>query len=284
MSKNIYYVYIHTRLDTGEVFYVGKGSGNRERSKHSRNRYWHNVVSKTEWISSVVQCNMSEEDSLLLEMWLIAKFRHSGVKLCNMTDGGDGVRMDQPSTMKMVVCSNGMEFDSINAAAKWAGVGASKISSVVNGRRVTSGGFSWWLKGEAPIDYVSPTSRMGKAKKIYRSDGVCFESIKDAADSVGGDSANLSSCARGLINTAYGFAWSYDSVPDEPISRYDRSAISLGIPLICIDTGEEFPSASHAARWVSSVTDHKSATGWPISCCAKGRSASAYGFKWRYVE
>lgn len=39
-----FYVYQHTRNDTGEVFYVGKGSGDRLKSNKRRNSHWTRIV------------------------------------------------------------------------------------------------------------------------------------------------------------------------------------------------------------------------------------------------
>ena len=47
----IYYVYEHTRPDTGNVFYVGKGSFKRAYSKAKRNKHWHNIVNKAQGFS-----------------------------------------------------------------------------------------------------------------------------------------------------------------------------------------------------------------------------------------
>ena len=44
--KNIYYVYLHLKADTNEIFYVGKGKGVRATTLHNRNNYWKNVVTK----------------------------------------------------------------------------------------------------------------------------------------------------------------------------------------------------------------------------------------------
>jgi len=46
----MFYVYEHTRNDTGLVFYVGKGNGKRlnvgKNGGGSRNRYWKHIVPK----------------------------------------------------------------------------------------------------------------------------------------------------------------------------------------------------------------------------------------------
>jgi hypothetical protein len=87
-----FYVYEHIRRDTGVVFYVGKGQGNRHCSKRDRNQYWHNVVNKAGGFDfRVVTENQSEELILLAEIEKINQLRTLGVALVNLTDGGEGI-------------------------------------------------------------------------------------------------------------------------------------------------------------------------------------------------
>ena len=88
---DLYYVYQHTRLDENLVFYVGKGKNNRHSEKNNRNRYWHNVVNKAGFTSQILYGNLDEELSLLIEMELIDKYKKLGIKLVNITSGGEGV-------------------------------------------------------------------------------------------------------------------------------------------------------------------------------------------------
>jgi hypothetical protein len=92
MSLERFYVYEHIRNDTGAVFYVGKGCGRRSVHDHNRGIYWDRIVNKAQGFSVryPVQ-NVDEELSLLAEMELIDKYRKTGVRLVNVSDGGDGV-------------------------------------------------------------------------------------------------------------------------------------------------------------------------------------------------
>jgi len=87
----MFYVYEHTRLDTGAIFYVGKGSNARCNETHNRNRYWNNIVKKSNGFSiRKVAEGISEELAFLVEMERIDQLKRIGVKLANLTDGGEG--------------------------------------------------------------------------------------------------------------------------------------------------------------------------------------------------
>ena len=89
VSMNIYYVYQHRRDDTGEVFYVGKGKGNRCFSKN-RNKHWKNISNKTSYSIEIVYDNLPSEIACLVEIGLITKYKIQGLELCNYTIGGEG--------------------------------------------------------------------------------------------------------------------------------------------------------------------------------------------------
>lgn len=90
------YVYEHWRLDKNECFYVGFGSTpRRAHSKHDRNKYWKNIVKKLESKGStyevkIIADGLSKDEALNLEIKRIAAWRWLGVKLSNITDGGEG--------------------------------------------------------------------------------------------------------------------------------------------------------------------------------------------------
>ncbi len=86
-----FYVYVHRRNDTGAPFYVGKGKGARLRVTQHRNPFWKRVAEKAGWSASVVLRDLDEELAHLAEMELIAKYRAIGVRLTNLTDGGEGL-------------------------------------------------------------------------------------------------------------------------------------------------------------------------------------------------
>jgi hypothetical protein len=88
MTSNAY-VYVHNRLDNGQPFYVGKGSGNRATSRKGRNQYWERIAKKVGFQSVILQSGLTHCQALNAEKFVIAALRKR-YQLTNVTDGGDG--------------------------------------------------------------------------------------------------------------------------------------------------------------------------------------------------
>ena len=107
-----YYVYVHTRNDTGKVFYVGKGQGKRAWSSDSRNPHWKSIVKKAggHTVNIVFRSDV-EQEAFDEEMRLILKHGRidlgTGI-LCNKTDGGEGTSgaVCSPETRERMTGSN----------------------------------------------------------------------------------------------------------------------------------------------------------------------------------
>lgn len=100
-----YYLYQHIREDLDSVFYIGIGTKakkhtnahnkeySRAYSKGSRNNFWHNVVSHTDY---KVEILMESDDYEIVKKVEIALIKQYGRRdlgegnLVNLTDGGDG--------------------------------------------------------------------------------------------------------------------------------------------------------------------------------------------------
>lgn len=95
-------VYAHIRLDTDEIFYIGRGvSQARSTSKYSRNKYWHNIVNKCGYRTEILWKStpgLSKEEAWrqagIKEVALIKQYGRKDLgegNLVNMTNGGEGV-------------------------------------------------------------------------------------------------------------------------------------------------------------------------------------------------
>lgn len=85
-----FYVYLHRRADSKEVFYVGKGSGRRAWNTQYRSEYWHRVAGKYGVEIEMAAEGLTEADAFALEIELIAHHKARGVRLVNATIGGEG--------------------------------------------------------------------------------------------------------------------------------------------------------------------------------------------------
>lgn len=86
-------IYRHIRLDNNQIFYIGIGSLKRAYKKYGRNKYWKNVINKTEYEIQILKSDLTWEDAKELEIMLIKHYgrlnNNTGI-LVNMTDGGEG--------------------------------------------------------------------------------------------------------------------------------------------------------------------------------------------------
>lgn len=85
-----YYVYEYIRLDTNEVFYVGKGKNGRYKTLNNRNPMFLNIVKSAPYKVIKVLENLSNEDALEAEMSFIKYRKSLGQASCNLTSGGQG--------------------------------------------------------------------------------------------------------------------------------------------------------------------------------------------------
>jgi len=92
INKN-FYIYEWFNIDTGEVFYVGKGCGKRYKvkSKTARNNYFTNYINKYNCDVRKTHANLTEDEAFNLEIKTIEKYKSQDQCKCNITLGGGGV-------------------------------------------------------------------------------------------------------------------------------------------------------------------------------------------------
>lgn len=115
MSALGFYTYEHTRNDTGAVFYVGKGRGKRAGSTHGRNQYWKRVVGKAGGFGvRMIAEGVDEELAHFIEIERIDQCKRIGIRLANITDGGEGASgrvMSEASKQKLRDVRTGVPRD-----------------------------------------------------------------------------------------------------------------------------------------------------------------------------
>jgi len=91
------YVYSHTRLDNGKVFYIGIGSDKKYSRAFffkNRNHIWKSIYNKTPIKVDILFDNLSWEEACAKESELIKSIGRIDLKegtLSNLTDGGEGL-------------------------------------------------------------------------------------------------------------------------------------------------------------------------------------------------
>jgi hypothetical protein len=119
------YLYIHTRLDKNEVFYVGIGKDSdgkyvRAFSKKRRSDFWNNIVKNCEYKINILHDNLSWKEICEKEKYYINLYGRKDLKtgtLCNLTNGGDGVNGYTHNKQRLLKLSNNAK-NSNNPRAK----------------------------------------------------------------------------------------------------------------------------------------------------------------------
>lgn len=87
---NEFYTYEYYVEDTDEVFYIGKGKGDRAFSGR-RNKFCEDMKSTHNWKVRIIKDNLTEEEAFAEEIRLIKHYReNTDYRITNRTDGGDG--------------------------------------------------------------------------------------------------------------------------------------------------------------------------------------------------
>jgi hypothetical protein len=81
----MFYTYAHYTVDSNQIFYIGKGSGDRHLSKASRGKDWWRVVNEHDYYSVILAYWYNEDDSYTHEELLVDIFKH---QLVNKRPGG----------------------------------------------------------------------------------------------------------------------------------------------------------------------------------------------------
>ena len=147
------------------------------------------------------------------------KNNNSVTNLCYGTPSEDGLdkRRDGTHGGKAVRRSDGVEFINLSEAAEKTGCGISGISETCNGNRRSCGGFGWeFVDKDDRVIRVSKQelkpqgNELGaRGTRVKRSDGIVFDSLRQAAKISKCSSGDICSVCRGKRKSAGGFTWIY---------------------------------------------------------------------------
>lgn len=228
-----YYVYVHKKATSGEVFYVGKGTADRAWQKgYKRNQHWKRIVDKYGYTVELVETGYQNWYAIEREIQLIEFYGINN--LCNITDGGEnggaGRKWSDESRAKLSASKKGKPNPLIAGEKNHMKTKESKekISAILKGRKMP------WMNGEKnpafKLENRIATSLRCKGKKRPEITGanhklakkvlcieteITFDSISEAKKwlidngKLLASHANISSACSGRLKKAYGFNWRY---------------------------------------------------------------------------
>ena len=161
----------------------------------------------------MVATGLTEDEAFSLEIERISFWRERGVDLANISSGGDGLSGVPAYNRRRVFCvTTGQHFDSAMEASAFFSLGVNAVSQVCRGRSESANGIKF--------QYVD-------SPYLAKNSKICAEKRKKVQK------------PKSYFGSATGI---------DVKGRKANGPKKLSRPVICLDTGESFPSASEAAR------------------------------------
>lgn len=267
-----FYCYAHRTSDTGHIFYIGKGHGDRAYSKQ-RSRYWHNKANKHGYTIEIIATGLTERQAFDMEREFIAFYGRDN--LVNLTDGGDGATGRVVSDYEKEVKRNLFSGKPLKEETK------KKLSESAKGRIVsqeTRDKISKAGKGRFVSEETKEKMRKNNAMKNNS------EARRKLSEAKKGKPAPWLLGLKNHMHRPEMKKMLSDRCKGVP--RIDM--IGLNNPsarsVVCVETGELFETQKSAVEWLVSIGKPKTTTLSNISSAASGRLKTAYGYHWKYAD
>lgn len=198
-----YYVYEWFIKDTLEVFYVGKGSGNRIRHLSNRSAEFKSVLAKYDCDARILYDNLDEEEAYEKEREVIAWYQsNTSYSLLNKTNGGQKGFIHRPETLEKISVASKSKWENKewkeriirnrhSPTSTYQSEGFKrKISSLVRGENNPNYGHRWTNEMKERLRKkrigMYAGAKNPKAKKIRCVEtGEVFDCIKQAQEKYG---------------------------------------------------------------------------------------------------
>ena len=192
-------LYAHRKQTDGSIFYVGIGTEKRPYTSKSRNDYWHNTVNKYGYYVDVLSKELSIEDALELEEFVICELGRKDLgngNLVNLNNGGKGnLQVSDLTKKKMSESAKGRT--AYNKGISMSDEQKSKLSKARMGVASPRKGVKLTEETKDKIRKANLGGKSSSAKMVYNTKtNKTFETIKEAAArSLTKKLAGLVSCA-----------------------------------------------------------------------------------------
>lgn len=283
---NGFYVYEYIRTDKMEPFYIGKGSGNRYLDINKRNEYFKMILSKTKVLVNILHEGLTEEEAFGIECWYINEYKYVyGYNLCNVSDGGDGVKGIKRSLStreKISIANKGKRL-----GVKLSEETKTKMSIARKGQKRSEETKA--KMSIASTGRVMPKGSDSKNSKrvVCLNTGEVFGSMIEASNKTGITDRMISQCCRGKRKSTTSsdgvkMYWVYESdynlkTKDEIIDILeDKFKNKVHKKVICLNDNNVFNTITEASKFYNVF-------GQNISACCKGKIKSIKGLSFKYI-
>lgn len=200
MTDRTYFIYLHVRKDTGQVFYVGKGTKTVKKQYErayitdKRNPFWQAIAKKVGYQVVVFAEFFTEDDAFSMERSLIAEYKltRDGGSLCNLTLGGEGcsgINPSQETRKKLSIMASKPRSNAWVTSIRKARKNGGNSGVVKLGDKLPE----QWRKNIAlkkigalnPMHGVTGGKHPMSRPVIHINAGVFFDSVEDAANHYG---------------------------------------------------------------------------------------------------
>lgn len=283
---NGFYVYEYIRTDKMEPFYIGKGSGNRYLDINKRNEYFKMILSKTKVLVNILHEGLTEEEAFGIECWYINEYKYVyGYNLCNVSDGGDGVKGIKRSLSTR---------EKISIANKGKRLGVKLSEETKRKMSIARKGQKRSEETKAKMSIASTGRVMPKGsdsknskKVVCLNTGEVFGSMIEASNKTGIIDRMISQCCREKRKSTTSsdgvkMYWMYESdynlKTKEEIADIleDKSKNKVHKKVICLNDNNIFNTITEASKFYNVF-------GQNISACCKGKIKSIKGLSFKYI-
>lgn len=193
-------LYAHRKETDGSIFYVGIGTEKRPYTNKSRNDYWHNTVNKYGYYVDVLAKELSIEDALELEEFVICELGRKDLgngNLVNLNNGGKG-NLQVSDLTKKKMSKSAIGRTAWNKGLPMSEEQKAKLSKIREGVTSPRKGVKLTEETREKIRKANLGGKSSSAKSVYNTKtNETFETIKQAAKYMNINYRTLSSMLNG---------------------------------------------------------------------------------------
>jgi hypothetical protein len=193
-------LYAHRKKTDGSIFYVGIGTEKRPYTNKSRNDYWHNTVNKYGYYVDILSKELSIEDALELEEFVICELGRKDLgngNLVNLNNGGKG-NLQVSDLTKKKMSKSAIGRTAWNKGLPMSEEQKAKLSKIREGVTSPRKGVKLTEETREKIRKANLGGKSSSAKSVYNTKtNETFETIKQAAKYMNINYRTLSSMLNG---------------------------------------------------------------------------------------